>query len=79
MTFARRAHRARERARRGDMVFLDQHRVEQSNAVIAAATAAHGVFLRDAKTRQRFARVEYRRAPAANRVHIFSRRRRCHG
>ena len=39
------------------MVFFDQHRVEQADAVVGAATSAHRIFLCHAQTRQGFARV----------------------
>ena len=47
-----------DRAGRGDVVFLDQDRVEQADAMIRAAAAAHGVFLREPQPRDRLARVE---------------------
>ncbi len=40
------------------MVLLDQHHVEQADAEVLCATAADGVFLRGAQSRQRLASVE---------------------
>ena len=66
-------HRAGNRAGRGDVIFLDQDRVEQPDAVIRAAAAAHGVFLRDAQSRDRLARVEDAALRAGDRVDVAAR------
>ena len=44
---ARLAHGRGDRAGRGDVILLDQDRVEQTDAMIRAAAAAHRVFLRE--------------------------------
>ena len=41
-----------------DVVFLDQHRVIEADAVVGAAAGAHRIFLRQTQTRQRLARVD---------------------
>ena len=58
-----------------DVVVLDQHRVEQPDAMIGRAAGAHGVFLEHAQRRRRLARVEDRDA-AAGRVDELPRARR---
>ena len=45
----------------GNMVVLDQHAVEQSEAMIRAAAVANGRLLQDAHTGSRFAGIDYRR------------------
>ncbi len=77
------------RARRGDgvgdtahgrqMVFLDQDRVVQADAVIDAAAAAHRVFLRETQARQRLAGVEDLRVCAGDRIDVTARNRRGSG
>lgn len=52
------------------MVLLDQNGVPQREAVVAAATAAHGVFLRNAQPGQRLAGVDNLRPGAGNRVGV---------
>ncbi|MDR6137000.1 hypothetical protein QE438_000304 [Pseudoxanthomonas sp. SORGH_AS 997] len=48
------------------MVFLEHHHVEQADAVVVAAAAAHGVLLRQAQARDRLARIQDARAGAAH-------------
>ena len=60
----------RHAAGRGDVVFLDQHRVVQADAVVGAAAGAHRVLLRQAQARQRLARVDDLRARAAHRIDV---------
>ena len=45
----RRPDGGRNAACRDDVIVLDQHGVEQADAVIVAAAAAHGVFLEGSK------------------------------
>ena len=55
-------HRIGDAAREGDVVVLDQHRVVQAEAMIAAAAHAHGVFLQGAQARHGLARAGHARA-----------------
>ncbi len=79
MTFGdwRRAVRDRgaDAADRGDVVLLDEHGVEQADAVILAAAAADGVLLREAQARQCLARIEDARARAGDDLDECARRR----
>ena len=54
----------------GDVVFLDQHRVVQANAVVHPTTDLDRVFLRQPQARQGFSGVHNGRAGAAHRIHI---------
>jgi hypothetical protein len=56
------------------VVLLDQHRVEQSDAVIRAAAHAHGVFLRETQPGQGFARVDYPGARPRDGIDVAPRR-----
>ena len=77
MTFGdwRRASRDRcaDAADGRDVVLFDQHGVEQADAVVLAAAAAHGVLLREAQTRQRLARIEDARARAGDEIGVRTR------
>ena len=55
---ARSGDGARQRARGGDVVLLDEDHVVEADAMILRAAAPYGVFLRGAQAGQRFARVE---------------------
>ena len=55
---------------------LIEDRVEQPDAVVRAAAAAHRVFLREAQTRNRLARVEDAALGARDRVDVPARHRR---
>ena len=58
-TLARaRAQRRRDAAGDGDVIVLDQHRVIEAEAVIAAAAGAHRIFLQRAQARRRLARAD---------------------
>ena len=67
--------RACERTRGADVVFLQHHRVVQADAMVAAATHQHRVFLRQTQPGNGLAGVEDLRAGAAHGVDIISRRR----
>ena len=55
---------------RRDVVFLDQHRVIQANAVVGAAAGAHRVFLRQPQAGQGFAGVHNVGRRAFDGLHI---------
>ena len=55
---AGRRDRLRNRARRHDVVLLDQDSVEEPDAVIPAAADAHRIFLRRAQPREGLAGIE---------------------
>jgi hypothetical protein len=52
------------------VVFLDEHGVEQADAMVVAAAGAHGIFLREAQAGQGLARIEDLRARAAHGVDV---------
>jgi len=68
---ARGAHRGPDRAGRRDVIFLDQHQVVESHAVIAAATASHRVLLCATQPRQGLAGVEDPTAGSRHRAHVM--------
>src|SRR5690242_16193517 len=72
---ARGADRVGNAARGGDVVFLDQDRIVKADAVVVAAAATHGVFLRKAQARDGLAGIEDFRAGAADGVDIGARHR----
>ena len=61
-------HRGADRARRGDVVVLDQHAAIQAEAMIAAAADADRILLDGAQARMSFARIDDARAGAGDRV-----------
>jgi hypothetical protein len=67
---ARRVDRARERACRADVIFLQHYCVVETNAVIGSAAHAHRVFLRQPQPGYGLAGVEDLRAGAAHRVGV---------
>ncbi len=54
-----------------DVVFLDQHGIEQADAVILTAAASHRVFLRQPQAGESFSRVEDDRAGTVDGGHVF--------
>jgi hypothetical protein len=58
------------------VVFLDENRIEQTDAVIRAAAALHGVLLRNPQSRNRLARVEDPALRALEGVDVRARHRR---
>src|ERR1700732_2056274 len=54
----RRHDRTADGAGGGDVVFLDEHAVIETEAMVVAAAAAHGILLRGAQPREGLARVE---------------------
>lgn len=58
------------------MVVLDEHGIEQSDAVIEAAAAAHRVFLEGTEARRRLARIDDFRVRACNSIDVLTRQRR---
>ena len=54
-----------------DVVFLDQERVKQTDAVIGATAATHGVLLRHAQSGNRLARVQHPAARMLDGVDMF--------
>ena len=54
-------------ARGDDVIVLDQDGVEQTEAVVDAAAAAHGILLEGAQARRRLARVDDARLGAGDR------------
>ncbi len=54
----------------GNVVFFDQHRVVQTQAVVAATAHAHRVFLRQPQARQGFAGVHDLRPRACHALHV---------
>ncbi len=53
-----RRDRGADRAGRGDMVLLDQDRIEQAHAMVVATTANNGILLRSPQPRKRLARIQ---------------------
>ena len=61
----------------GDVILLDEQRIEKSDAMVRSAAGAHRVFLCEAQAGQRLARVDDRCARAANRFHGRATRAAC--
>ena len=64
---ARQRHGARDAAGQSDVIVLDEHRIEETDAMVGARRRRHGVLLQHAQRRRCLARVE-NRDPAAGGV-----------
>src|SRR4029079_7649408 len=71
-------HCGRQGAGCGDVVFLDQHLVEEADAVVLAAATHDRVFLRRPESWDRLSRIQNCATGSHDRVYIAaSGRRRC--
>ena len=71
---ARGRHGRADRTGGRDVVLFDEDAVEQADAVVAPAAAAHGVLLREPQPRNGLARVEERAACAGELLDVAARR-----